>query len=278
MDIRYLQTLLEVINGGSLAEAARRQNLTAAAVGQRLKALENELGVDLVRRSGPTVRPTAICLRMIPRLQSIIAQTALLQRDITADGLAGPYRLGVISTALADHVPLLVNHLRDVAPKVELLITPGSSTHLFEMLARSDLDAAILVKPTFQLPKSIKTETLERQPFAWVTPNGAPPENLPLIVYDKSSWGGEIAWHWISRNLDTANILCEMDAPETVAGLVAGKAGRAILPVWAGLGKIAGIDIQVISDIPRRNIIFAHAASPIDQSCIDLFTQLRTSS
>lgn len=271
LDLRYLQTLLDVVDGGSLAEAARRQNLTAAAVRQRLKALENELGVSLVRRSGPTVRATPACVRMIPRLRSIIAETVLLPSDIADDGLAGPYRLGVISTALADHVPSLVAHLRNVAPEVELTITPGSSAQLFELLSHTELDAALLVEPSFQLPKSLMAEVLERQPFAWITPTKPASEDLPLIVYDKTSWGGEIAWRWIEQNLESPNVLCEMDAPETVASLVAGGAGRAILPIWDGLSIVVGIDIQVIQELPKRSLIFAHGASPIDHACIAFF-------
>lgn len=276
LDIKYLQTLLEVVDGGSLAEAARRQNLTAAAVGQRLKALETELGVSLVRRSGPTVRPTPACTRILPRLRSIIAETALISRDIAEDGLAGPYRLGVISTALADHIPSLVEHLQRIAPSVELSIIPGSSAHLFELLSRSELDAAILVEPNFALPKSMMAEVLERQPFAWITPVAPASDDLPLIVYDKASWGGEIAWRWIEEHLKAPNVLCEMDAPETVASLVAGGAGRAILPIWEGLSKIAGIDMQIIPDLNKRSLVFVHAASPIDQACIDFFRGVKT--
>lgn len=271
MDIRYLQTLLDVVDGGSLAEAARRQNLTAAAVGQRLKALENELGVVLVRRSGPTVRATPACTRIIPRIKMIIAETALLPSDIAADGLAGPYRLGVISTALADHVPSLITHLRAVAPDVDLTVTPGSSAHLFDLLSRAELDAAILVAPHFALPKSVRCEVLEEQSFAWVTPTKAASSDLPLVVYDKTSWGGEIAWRWIAQNLKSQNVLCEMDAPETVASLVAGGAGRAILPIWAGLSNTAGIDIEIIPELPKRSVVFAHSASPIDETCQAFF-------
>lgn len=254
-----------------MAEAARRQNLTAAAVGQRLRALENELGVSLVRRSGSTVRPSPACLRMMPRLRSILSDAALLRSDVSEDGLAGPYRLGVISTALADFVPSLVEHLRDVAPKVETTIVPGASSYLFEMLTRSELDAAILVQPSFQIPKELKVVVLDSQPFAFVTPKGHGFSKLPMIVYDKTSWGGEIAWRWIEKNLRPTHILCEMDAPETVASLVGNGVGRAILPIWKGLSMATNVDIEVIPSLPKRSVLFAHRASPIDQACLNFF-------
>jgi hypothetical protein len=49
---------------------------------------------------------------------------ALLRGYIADECLAGPYRLGVVSTAPVDH-------LRGCAPSVEPTITQGSSAHLF---------------------------------------------------------------------------------------------------------------------------------------------------
>lgn len=47
-DLRFFVTLTE---SGALAEAARRMDVTASAVSQRLRQLENRLGVQLVQRS-----------------------------------------------------------------------------------------------------------------------------------------------------------------------------------------------------------------------------------
>ena len=65
MDTQFLESFLLVVEHGSVAEAARRLNLTPAGVTQRLKALEQELGMALVSRSGRTVRVRArvVCRR-----------------------------------------------------------------------------------------------------------------------------------------------------------------------------------------------------------------------
>ena len=43
MDTRFLESLVTVAECGSLAEAARRLNLTPAGVAQRIRALESEM-------------------------------------------------------------------------------------------------------------------------------------------------------------------------------------------------------------------------------------------
>ena len=50
MDTRFLESFVLAVDNGSIAEAARRLNLTAVAVAKRIHALENEIGVALVTR------------------------------------------------------------------------------------------------------------------------------------------------------------------------------------------------------------------------------------
>lgn len=273
MDVRFLESLVAVIDKGSIAEAARQQNLTAAAVGQRVRALERQLNERLVTRSGSTVRPTPACLRILPRIRSLLSQMTLLQQDLAADGLAGPYRLGVISTALADHAVCLVEGFAACASNVELSVVPGTSQQLYEMLSEGALDAAILVEPPFSLAKAFLTTILEPQPLAWVMPKKSVSDNLPLIVYDRLSWGGAIGWRWITANASARPILCEMDAPETVATLVASGIGCALLPVWAGLMQIPGVRVERLSNGPVRNLVFLRpngTRTPIDDVCLAL--------
>ena len=49
MQTAFLRAYLLTVDTGSMAEAARRLNLTPAAVAQQLRSLEQEIGVALVR-------------------------------------------------------------------------------------------------------------------------------------------------------------------------------------------------------------------------------------
>ena len=52
MDTQFLQSFVMVVDCGSMAEAARRLDLTPAAVAARVKSLEEAMGTTLVRRAG----------------------------------------------------------------------------------------------------------------------------------------------------------------------------------------------------------------------------------
>ena len=58
METSYLHSFLLVVETGSMAEAARRLNITAAAVAQQIRILEREFDAPLLARAGRTVLPT----------------------------------------------------------------------------------------------------------------------------------------------------------------------------------------------------------------------------
>ncbi|WP_411288945.1 LysR family transcriptional regulator [Phenylobacterium sp.] len=84
--LRSLQALDAALRYGSLAAAADRLSITPAAVGQRIKVLEDYLGVDLLTRgrSGlsptPAVGPTVDRLRTAFRELEAVAEALNLQR------------------------------------------------------------------------------------------------------------------------------------------------------------------------------------------------------
>jgi DNA-binding transcriptional LysR family regulator len=72
MDSHFLESFVMVVDNGSIAEAARRLNLTAAGVAQRIRALESEIGTRLVFRFGRSVRPTELCWQTDTRILTCI--------------------------------------------------------------------------------------------------------------------------------------------------------------------------------------------------------------
>jgi len=84
LDIRFISSLIKVVDTGSIAAAARNQMLTSAAVSQRIKALEIAMGCQLLSREGHSAKPTAECLKVLPRLKRIIKEVDALQGDLDA--------------------------------------------------------------------------------------------------------------------------------------------------------------------------------------------------
>jgi LysR family glycine cleavage system transcriptional activator len=66
--LKSFQALEIAVRTGALKEAADVLGITPAAVGQRIKTLEEYLGIDLVTRGRSGLRPTAALSKAIPHL------------------------------------------------------------------------------------------------------------------------------------------------------------------------------------------------------------------
>jgi len=66
--LRSFQALELALRTGSLKQAAEMLSITPAALGQRIKTLEDYLGIDLIVRSRSGIQPTIALSRAIPHL------------------------------------------------------------------------------------------------------------------------------------------------------------------------------------------------------------------
>lgn len=270
MDVRFLRSLVAVIEAGSIAAAARRENRTAAAISQRIKALERTLGCTLLMRSAHGACASDQCLLLLPKIQAVIEQARELQEDLSQDGLSGEIKVGAISTALTGVLPEAIERMALSAPRLRLKITPGDSRSLYERLLTQELDAVILVRPPFQPPKALTATLLRVEPLVLIAPSEWGTQTLeallreqPLIRYDARSWGGQIALRYLEEQSFDPQVLCELDALETIAMLVAQGMGVSLVPQWAGM-SCSGLCILPVDDAPRyaRDLVVMHSSMP----------------
>lgn len=240
MDIRFLESFVAVADSGSIAEAARRLNLTPAALAQRLQTLEQDLGHSLVMRAGRRVRPTASGLAVLGPARKLIENARDLRAIAAQDEPAGQLRLGAIATSLTGLLPEIIARLRARHPRIEYFIRPDSSVNLYHGVIAGDLDAAVIVRPQFPIPKSTGWLTLRQEPLVLIVPEDMaledPSEMIrrhPFIRYDRNQWGGKIVDRYLRQNGLRAQEWLELDALDAIAGLVSRGLGIAIVPDWA---------------------------------------------
>ena len=240
MNIRFLESFVAVAECGSIAEASRRLNLTPAALAQRLRALEDELGHQLVSRAGRTVRPTASGLVVLRQARALIEGVRDL-KAIAANGEpAGRLRLGATATAMTGLLPDILAGLRPLYPRIEFFLQPDLSVNLYHAVLSGTLDAAVIVRPHFQLPKSMQWLTLRREPLVLIAPDGMALDDphavitqQPFIRYDRNQWGGQIVDRYLRQSGLVVREWLELDALEAIAALVCRGLGVAVVPDWA---------------------------------------------
>src|SRR5688572_16558303 len=80
--LKSLQALELAVRTGSFKDAADRLAITPAAVGQRVKALEDYLGIELLVRGRAGVRPSPELAAALPHLASAFASLESAAREL----------------------------------------------------------------------------------------------------------------------------------------------------------------------------------------------------
>lgn len=239
MDTHFLQSFVMVVDCGSMAEAARRLDLTPAAVAARVKALEEGLGVALVRRAGRTVKATEAGLKVLPQVRGVLRDVRDLHAIANDDAPLGELRLGVSTSSLTGVLPPILRRLYERHPKLAVFIEPGTSSHLYHQVISGALDAAVIVQPQFTLPKPCEWRVLVEEPLCLLAPAamaGCDPLELlaqePFIRYDRAMWGGRLADNYLRKHQIRPRERIEIDALNAIAVFVHEGLGVSLVPDW----------------------------------------------
>ena len=148
VEIRQLQYFTAIVREGSFSRAARRLHVGQPALSKQIRALERELGVDLLVRLAAGVRPTLAGARLAEMSQKFLDyadEMASAVRATTAS-VTGTITLG-LSPSL---VPVLAEHLQrrlaEELPQVRITIVEALSMFLEEWLAEDRLDLGVFTR------------------------------------------------------------------------------------------------------------------------------------
>jgi len=271
METAYLHSFLLVVDTGSMSEAARRLDLTPAAVAQQMRALERELGTSLLARSGRTARPTESGHLLAEHARALLKDVAHMRERLSDSAAGGELRVGTINTALHSVFPGVLTRFVQQYPATKVFLQSGTTDTLYHAVADGQLDVAVCLHPAFALNKSFDWCLLREEPLVLLVPRrlaGADPHALlrtePLIRYDRRLGGGKQA----ARYLHAAGIRprerFELSSLLAIAMMVDRGLGVSLVPdiaspLLAGL-KLAKIALPMPSDLRRFGMLWLRAS------------------
>jgi len=239
MNTRFLATLCAVAEAGSLAAAARQLNLAVASVSEQMRALERDIGAPLLARRGRGVVLTQAGEAVVAAAGEVLTRVDDLRHVAQVGQPSGLLRVGAIPSALVSIVPQALRVMATRYPRIEIKVAPGTSSHLYRMLERGDLDCALTTRPHFALPKSMSWHQVRVDPLALIAPGELAGDSIeellraaPLIRLDRQVWTGRLVTSFLEDHGLAPRELFEMDAHEAIVLLVAEGLGVALLPDW----------------------------------------------
>lgn len=145
MDLKTVQTFIQVAEQRNFTKAARELNYVQSTVTMQIQQLERELGFPLFDRIGKTVSLTALgeeFLGYAYEMMSIMHKAEALGE--TAGDMHGTLRVGVLESLLFSVVLDVLRAYKEKYPNLELHLKMGQATELLQQLKENRLDMAYL--------------------------------------------------------------------------------------------------------------------------------------
>lgn len=176
MELRHLRYFIAVAEEGHITRAAERLGMQQPPLSQQIKAIEQELEVQLFRRKARGVELTDAGSRFLDDARVTLAQLdrAVDSTRRTARGELGRICVGVTSTS--SFHPLVARSIRafsEACPKVSLTLEESLSNELLDGLRNERMDVAF-IRTAPADAKDLALQPLLDEPMVVAMPSGHP--------------------------------------------------------------------------------------------------------
>lgn len=185
MRLEQLQAFLAIAEIGSFQAAARKCGVTQSTISRQIQALEEDLGLELLHRTGQA-KLTLAGERLLPRARKICQEWQSATQEI-ADLLAGKQPelcIAAIHSLCAYFLPPILQKFGHDYPDVQLRVTSLGSDRALKVLKDGLVDLAIVMNNRFLVAgKEMVVEVLYDEPIEVLTAT-----NHPLAQYEHIPW------------------------------------------------------------------------------------------
>jgi len=149
VDLKQIRYFIYVANLGSFNKAARVLNIAQPALSRQIRALEDELRVQLLHRSTRGVETTDAGKTLLKMGESILAYADQIRESVSRVAVTptGNVIIGMPPSISAVFASTVIEATQRVCPEVTLRITEGLSVFLEEWLNLGKIDIAVMTHP-----------------------------------------------------------------------------------------------------------------------------------
>lgn len=296
LDVKHLAWLADIIELGSMSQAADKLNVTQPTLSRAIQILEDQAGAKLLERERYGVRPTELGLQLYETAAKIGEARTQVQETINRwqSGLEQELRVGVgamlASTVMGDFFASTIEN----PPKYGLWVTSATVSRLIELINDDELDVVLA-------PENVNLFRDDLVPFRMLQDRlalFAGKQNKALVdsgrvnaeLLEKQRWISVGALSGISgTNEDVFRLLDLKGNPSIISftgdiamavQIMSKTNALCVLPrelvrlseVMEGIEEVA-----IEKSLPRRNIAFWSRRKDRDRvNIIDLRNRLRT--
>jgi DNA-binding transcriptional LysR family regulator len=148
-ELKQLRCFVAVASEMNFHRAAKRLHMTQPPLSRQIQILEQEIGVQLIDRSGRSIRLTAAGNRFFVEAQDLLrrAEEAALSTRAAASGLEGSVTLGFVPISTLNLLPRIMPSLEARMPDVRIMLREMLTLQQIEALNSGRHDLGILRAP-----------------------------------------------------------------------------------------------------------------------------------
>src|SRR5262245_32641488 len=187
MELRHLRYFLVVGELLNFTKAAARLHVAQPALSRQVRALEEEIGVALLRRSPRGVILTAEGKLFLEEVRELLkhADESVDRVRALARGEYGELHIGYIPIPTAEILPGALEAFRKTVPHVKLVLHDLPTDELIAGLRDGTLELAIMVQPIGEQTAGIEFETLRSYVWCAALSRAHPLAQLKSIPLEK---------------------------------------------------------------------------------------------
>ena len=179
MNLKFVEAFVWVARLRSITRAAEKLCLTQSAVSNRVAALEDELGVELINRRHSRFRLSDAGTRFLDYAEKLLVIEHEMHREFGApDRQTCTLRIGAIESVLHTWLIPMVKALKRSSPPIHFELTIETTQNLAEQIRRGALDIAFSAQPAQE--EGLVSEILEPLEMVFVGARTMTPIPLEL--------------------------------------------------------------------------------------------------
>ena len=222
MELRVLHYFLAVAREQSISAAAESLPLSQPTLSTQLKALEEELGKQLLIRGTKGSRKVTLTeegMILRKRAEEIVELVRKAQREVSTcdEAMAGEIHIGAGETQLIRLFARAAKRIRLRSKDIHYHMFSGNSVYVLEQLDKGLIDFGLVYGPVdnskydrIDMPVSDEFGVLMRRDAPLAAKESICPEDLwdkPLIISNQSERGEDMVVNWLGRDIERLDVV-----------------------------------------------------------------------
>ncbi|MFT8411115.1 MAG: LysR family transcriptional regulator [Schleiferilactobacillus perolens] len=149
MELRVLRYFVTVVAERNISKAAVRLHVSQPTVSRQLQDLEEELGVQLLKRGSRAIELTPAGEYLVHQARQMLALADKTRENIhQSQEISGRVLIGAAEAPMMRTVARAIHHLNQIAPKVQVQLISTDANDVHERMQAGVFDFGVVMEPT----------------------------------------------------------------------------------------------------------------------------------